>query len=233
MGRRFAPWVVKPFINIAEARAPDGALMSLHSKAEHYFLRVDGEALMATNAPESERVLAEVACEGLRGRAGVRTLIGGLGFGFTLRRTLELVGPDAVVTVGELTQTVVDWNREYLGGVCGECLNDERVRVRVADVVGLIKGAAPESLDAIMLDVDNGPNAMVAAGNAQLYGMKGLGAIRRVLKPGGRLAIWAAVRDGQFPKAFARAGFRVDVVAARAMANSKRCAHTVFVGVKE
>ncbi len=187
---------------------------------------------MATNAPESERVLAEVACEGLRGRAGVKVLIGGLGFGFTLRRTLELVGADAVVTVGELTNLIVDWNREYLGGVCGECLDDERVRVRVADVVGLIKGAAEESLDAVMLDVDNGPNAMVAAGNARLYGMKGLAAIRRVLKPGGRLAIWAAVRDGQFPKAFARAGFRVEVVAARATANAKRCAHTVFLGVK-
>jgi len=97
-------WVsMNPFINLAEARAPDGALMSLHSKGEHYFLRVNGQSLMATNAPESERVLAEVACAGLSTRKSVRVLIGGLGFGFTLRRTLELVGPDALVTVGELT----------------------------------------------------------------------------------------------------------------------------------
>ncbi|MGC1480838.1 MAG: hypothetical protein WA771_10065 [Chthoniobacterales bacterium] len=223
---------MKPFLNLAEARAPDGALMSLHSKAGHYFLRVDGEALMATNAPESERVLAEVACEGLRHQPNVRVLIGGLGFGFTLRRTLELLGPEAVVTVGELTSIIVDWNREYLGDLSGHSLDDPRVRIRVNDVVNLIKGAAEGSLDAIMLDVDNGPNAMVAAGNARLYGMKGLASIRRSLKPGGRLAIWAAVRDAQFPKAFARAGFRVDVVAARATASAKRCAHTIFLGQK-
>lgn len=226
------PHLMKPFVNLAEARAPDGALMSLHSKADHYFLRVDGEALMATNAPESERVLAEVACKGFLNRPDVRVLIGGLGFGFTLRRTLELVGADAIVTVGELTSIIVDWNRQYLTELCGDCLDDDRVRIRVADVVNLIKGAADESLDAIMLDVDNGPNAMVAAGNARLYGVKGLASIRRTLKPGGRLAIWAAVRDAQFPKAFARAGFRVEVIAARATANAKRCAHTVFLGQK-
>jgi spermidine synthase len=226
-------WVsMNPFINLAEARAPDGALMSLHSKGEHYFLRVNGQSLMATNAPESERVLAEVACAGLSTRKSVRVLIGGLGFGFTLRRTLELVGPDALVTVGELTALVVDWNREFLGGVCGECLNDPRVRVQVADIVRLIKGTDPDSLDAVMLDVDNGPNAMVQAGNAALYSPHGLAAIRKVLRPGGRLAIWASVRDVQFPRAFARAGFKVEVVEARATQWAKRCAHTVFLGAR-
>ncbi len=207
--------------------------MSLHTRAPHFFLRVNGEALMATNAPVSEEALAELACQGLRDRAGVAVLIGGLGLGFTLREVLGLVGPGAEVIVAELVPEVVDWNRTFMADVNGGLLEDPRVRVAVGDVWRAITNAKPASLDAILLDVDNGPSAVVQNANNRLYDDRGLRKIWSVLRPGGRLTIWSA-DDGEksFVRRFRRAGFAVEVVAAKAMTKSKRCAHTIFVGEK-
>ncbi len=224
---------VKPFVQLATATTADGTVMSLHTRAPHFFLRVNGEALMATNAPVSEEALAELACEGLLEKAGARVLIGGLGLGFSLREVLRLVGAGAEVVVAELVPEVVEWNRSFMADVNGGLLNDPRVKVAVGDVWAAITNAKPGSFDAILLDVDNGPSAVVQNANNRLYDDRGLRKIWNVLKPGGRLTIWSA-DDGEksFVRRFRRAGFAVEVVAAKAMTRSKRCAHTIFVGKK-
>jgi len=218
---------MKPLLTLATARTADGAELSLHKKDTHFFLRINREPLMATNAPESERVMAELACEGLSAPASV--LIGGLGFGFTLRRALELLGPETRIQVAELLPEVVAWNREFLGEVNGPLLDDPRVEIVLADVFSLIAKAPPDSYGAILLDVDNGPSPMVQKDNARLYNARGLTAITRALKPGGRAAFWSASPDRAFARRLEKAGFTVQVVPAKAYAQAKRAAHTIFV----
>ncbi len=218
-----------PFVTLAQARTPDGADLTLHERGGQYFLRVNHQPLMSTNASESEKVLAELACDRLRGKSAPRILIGGLGFGFSLRRVLELVGKDAAVHVAELLPEVVAWNREFLGPVNGSLLDDPRVEVLIGDVFQIIDKSPAEHYDAILLDVDNGPIAMVQDGNARLYQAQGFAAISRCLKTKCRVAFWSASDDKAFAKRLAKAGFTVDVVAAKAHAHAKRSAHTIFV----
>lgn len=220
---------MKPFVLLAQARTSGGAELTLHSHDTHFYLRVNRQPLMGTNASESEKVLAELACARLGGKAGARVLIGGLGFGFTLRRVLESVGADARVEVAELLPEVVKWNREHLSALNGRLLTDPRVEVRVEDVYQIIARATVGEYDAILLDVDNGPVAMVDDGNGRLYQTQGLAAITRALKPKGRAAFWSASTDPAFAKRLRKAGFRVETVAAKAYPQAKRCTHTIFV----
>jgi spermidine synthase len=220
---------MKPFLTLAQARTPEGADLTLHAHDTHFYLRVNRQPLMGTNASESEKVLAQLACDRLCGKAAARILIGGLGFGFTLRRVLELTRSDAIVQVAELLPEVVAWNREFLGAVNGLLLDDPRVEVVVEDVFQLIARAPAAHYDAILLDVDNGPVALVQNGNERLYQGRGLAAITRSLKPGGRAAFWSASQDQAFARRLAGAGFAVEVVSAKAYAQAKRCRHTIFV----
>ena len=220
---------MKPFVTLARALTPGGAALTLHSRDTHFFLRVNGQPLMATNAVESEKMLAQLACAHLRGPTPARVLIGGLGFGFTLRRVLELAGSDAIVQVAELLPEVVAWNREFLGPVNGLLLDDPRVRISIEDVFETITRAPAAHYDAMLLDVDNGPVAMVQDGNARLYQPRGFVAITRALKPGGRVTYWSAGPDDAFARRLAKAGFSVEVVPAPACARAKRRAHTIFV----
>lgn len=184
---------------------------------------------MGTNASGSEKMLAQLACDRLRGVRGARVLIGGLGFGFTLRRVLELLGKDARVQVAELLPEVVDWNREHLREVNGSLLDDPRVEISIRDVFQIISGAPAAHYDAILLDVDNGPIAMVQDGNARLYQAQGFNAITRALKPGGRVTFWSACNDQAFARRLGKAGFEVEVVPAKAYEQAKRSTHTIFV----
>ena len=220
---------MKPFLQLAQARTPEGAELTLHAHDMHFYLRVNRQPLMGTNASESEKVLAQLACARLSGKPEVRVLIGGLGFGFTLRRVLELVGTDARVQVAELLPEVVAWNREFLSTVNGLLLEDARVEVSVEDVFQVIARAPAAHYDAILLDVDNGPIAMVQDGNARLYQPQGFDAITHALKPGGRVTFWSASTDHAFAKRLNKAGFKVETVAAKAYPQAKRCTHTIFV----
>jgi spermidine synthase len=220
---------MKPFLTIAEARTADGANLSLHERDGHYFLRRNNQPLMGTRETASETVLAERACARLKGDQPVRVLIGGLGFGFSLKRVLSRLGPPAMVQVAELLPEVVAWNREYLRELNGALLDDPRVQVSIADVFQLIYRAPNGHYDAILLDVDNGPIAMVHGGNARLYQSRGLAAIMRALKPGGRVAFWSANQDTVFAKRLTLAGFTVNIVAAKAHPHARREAHTIFV----
>ena len=137
-------------------------------------------------------------------------------------------GKNAIVEVAELLPEVVEWNRQFLGAVNGLLLDDPRVRISVADVYQLISAAPAAHFDAILLDVDNGPIAMVQDGNARLYQAAGFAAITRALKPGGRVTFWSASPDQAFSKRLTQAGFTVEVISAKAYVQAKRCAHTIF-----
>lgn len=217
-----------PFLNLATARTADGAVLTLHERPPHFYLRVNGQPLMATNAATSEAALAEVACARLAAVKAPRVLIGGLGFGYTLRRVLELVKSDARVVVVELLPEVVTWNREYLQKVNGALLDDPRVQIVVEDVFQTISEAPASHFDAILLDVDNGPIAMVQDGNGRLYQKAGFSILRRALKPQGRIAFWSASPDPAFAKRLQQHGFRVAVTAAKAHAHARRSDHTIF-----
>ena len=188
---------------------------------------------MGTNAPESERMLAQLGCAGLRGKRGVRVLSGGLGFGFTLRAVLELLGEDGLVEVAELLPEVVAWNREHLAEVNGLLVDEPRVRMVQGDVYQLMAKGEAEWYDAILLDVDNGPVAMVQEGNGRMYQADGLAMIGRVLKPGGCVAFWSASGDPAFVRRLAKAGFAVRVEAVKAYAQAKRKVHTIFLGQRK
>jgi spermidine synthase len=138
-----------------------------------------------------------------------RVLVGGLGMGFTLRAALDALRPDANVIVGELVPDVVAWNREHLGHLANHPLGDPRVRIQMGDVARTIRDAA-QPWHAILLDVDNGPDAFTTPANAALYGLKGLLAIRKMLVSGGTLAVWSVENDPRFTDRLRGAGFAVD-----------------------
>lgn len=203
--------------------------MTLHTHDGNFFLRVNRQPLMGTNASSSELRLAELACQYLgRGRKS-RVLIGGLGFGFSLRRVLELVSQDSIAHVAELLPEMVQWNREFLGEVNGKLLDDPRVEISIKDVFHVIAGAPKAHYDAMLLDVDNGPIALVKDGNARLYEERGLAEIMRVLKPRGRVTFWSASQDAAFAKRLVKAGFKVEAIGAKAYEQARRNSHTIFV----
>jgi spermidine synthase len=219
---------LKPFRNLAETRTPDGSRFSLHEHDGEYFLKLNGRQLMSTTSTVSEIMLADLPCRqfGLR---PVKVLIGGLGLGFSLKRVLELTGPDAKVEVAELLPEVVAWNREFLQGVNGKLLNDKRVKVLTQDVYEVIRLAPKPSYDAILLDVDNGPTSMVQKENKRLYRRRGFDLIARALNPGGQVAFWSAVPEPDFVVALARAGFKTRAVPAKATEKSKRAQHVIYI----
>ena len=212
---------------LATCTTPDGARLTLHEHDGHHFLKVAGLQLMSTTASSSEERMAELSCAHLPPQP--RVLIGGLGFGFTLKRVLELVGADARVDVAELLPEVVAWNREFLAEVNGKLLDDPRVQVLVADVFEVIRLARPASYDAILLDVDNGPTSLVQAKNSRLYDRRGFGLIRRALKAEGRVAFWSACAEPAFPQELGRSGFHAEVFPVKPHERAKRAAHCIYV----
>jgi spermidine synthase len=218
---------MKPSELLAETVTPDGMRMTLSEHAGDYTIEVDGRALMSTRAPGSERAMAELAARELEGRERPRLLIGGLGLGFTLEAALESFPSTAAIVVVEYFRTIVDWNRKF-GFGSGEALSDPRVRVEVADVVDHLN-AADRRYDAILLDVDNGPDAWTMASNDRLYDRRGLERIRRALAPGGLLAVWSAQPSAIFEKRMVVAGFaaRSETVRSRGRKGER---HTIFIG---
>jgi spermidine synthase len=213
-----------PWERLAASSTPDGADLTLWRRGDELVVRIRGEELMSNRRFGSEEHLAEVACEGLP--SGARVLVGGLGLGFTLRRTLALVDARAEVVVAELVPELAAWLRDHLGA--GALLDDPRVRLAFGDVGGLLREAS-NAFDAIMLDVDNGPSALTSPGNRSLYSARGLAATRGALHPGGRLVVWSAGADDAFLDRLGRAGFRARVVHTRAR-RDKGPRHCLFVG---
>lgn len=218
---------MKPHLKLAETIATDGTRLSLHSHDGNFCIRVNGQELMHSAVAASECQLGELAVEGIIARP-TRILIGGLGLGFTLQAVLAKSGSDAVVEVAELFPAVVEWNRTFLAGLNGALLDDPRVKVLVEDVGSVLSRSASAAYDAIILDIDNGPTAMVQANNAGHYRTQGIQRFYRVLKPGGRAAIWSAKADHAFESRLAKAGFTVKAVPAKLYASAKRHTYTIY-----
>jgi spermidine synthase len=187
----------------------------------------NGKSLMSSRMHGSEQALAALA---LRRRQvpDASVLVGGLGMGFTLRATLDLLPEDATVVVAELVPAVVEWNRGALGTLAGHPLRDARVRVEIGDVADTLQ-SSPGAFDAVLLDVDNGPDAFTAATNARLYNDQGLAAARAALKPGGILAVWSAWEDRRFEQRLRYAGFVVDIERVRGRLKKGGPKHTIFL----
>lgn len=218
---------MKPTVTLATSKTPDGVPLVLMKHDGNHYMKVDGVPLMSTTASSSEQRMADLSCENLPSKP--RVLIGGLGFGFTLRRVLELCPSDAVVDLAELLQTVVDWNKEFLHEVNGSLVDDPRVRIHIKDVADLMTGAADQQYDAILLDVDNSPDALVQKGNFGLYTSSGILRARASLRPGGRVVYWSANEDKAFARSLGKAFDQVESVGAKAYPKAKRFTHTLFV----
>jgi spermidine synthase len=179
---------------------------TLKARGGEYLIQVDGKVLIGSRQTGSEVALAAVGCRGLPGPAP-RVLIGGLGFGYTLRAALQRLPPGAKVTVAEISAAIAEWNRGVLALLADAPLDDERVTLVVGDVAAQLK---PASWDAILLDVDNGPFAVAAKSNQALYTVKGLRRFHGALAPRGQLVVWSASADGAFEKRLEEAAFKVE-----------------------
>jgi spermidine synthase len=219
---------LKPTIKIAETLTPDGKRMVLCEHDGDFSIALDGREVMTSREYESELELARLGCDRIKERRRPKVLIGGLGLGYTLRETLELLGPEAKVVVAELLPEVVRWNREYLGQLTGHPLRDGRVVVETRDVQAVMR-ESEGVFDAIMLDVDNGPNAMTHGENAKLYGGEGIRQAMRALRKDGCLAIWSVTVDPAFEKRLRREGLHVRRFRVRAYKGSKSRSRCVWV----
>ena len=205
-----------PWKQLGSATLPGEAQpMVLWQRDTEFVIRVGAVALMASTAHGSEEVLAELACACVAAREGAHVLVGGLGMGFTLAATLAHLGPTARVEVAELVPAVIEWNRGPLAHLAGRPLDDSRVTVFAGDVAARVRAGAG-AFDAILLDVDNGPDAFTVAGNRWLYTPAGLAALYAALRPNGVLGVWSVAPDDAFTRRLERAGFAVEVQVVKA-----------------
>ena len=206
--------------------------MALFKHGRDFLMEINGQDLMHSRQPESERELARLGCAHLEGRQTPCVLIGGLGMGYTLRQALDLLGPDARVVVGELLDAVVEWNHVYFGELNGQALQDGRVELEQGDVVKLISHSRGR-FDAILLDIDNGPGAVTAASNHHLYGRQGIRACGRALRQPGCLAVWSAEPSIKFEQRLVRCGFHVNCFRVSAYKGSKSRSRFVWVASED
>ncbi len=220
-----------PRILLGTALIPDTKTeLQLFQSGDLFSIMIPGRGdLMNSRVHGSEKALAHLACEQLGARAKPRLLIGGLGMGFTLAAALKTLGPDADVVVAELVPEVVTWNRTLIGAPAGHPLADPRSKVYVGDVGVLIRQER-SGFDAILMDVDNGPEALVRRENNWLYSAAGLRATRDALRPRGVLAVWSAGPDRGFGIRLRRAGFEVREHVVRPHRPGKGPRHYVWVG---
>ena len=189
--------------------------LRLYQRDTEFSIKAGNYELMNSRLYGSEDALAKLACGKIPKHQGARVLIGGLGMGYTVRTALNELGAKAQVVVAELVPAVVKWNREFLADLAGSPLEDKRVTIHEADVAQMIQTAKGE-YNAILLDVDNGPQALIRKDNDWLYSLKGLKTAFAALQTGGILAIWSAGPDSAFARRLSQAGFELDEVRVRA-----------------
>ena len=223
---------MKPWELLGETRTPEGSDVRLTRQDNEYVILVDGKTLMSSRRHGSEDALAALACPHLRSPEEPHVLVGGLGMGFTLRATLDLLPPDATVTVVELLPAVVEWNRGPLGALAGYPIRDQRVRIEIDDVGMALRASGPARFGGILLDVDNGPTAFTASANRGLYDNAGVSAAYAALETGGVLAVWSARDDRKFEQRLRFHGFDVQVNRVRARLKKGGPRHVIFLGFK-
>ena len=217
---------------LGQAVSRDGTVLKLVRRTNEYIILADGKSLMSSLMHGSEEALATFACRRARTLEQPSVLIGGLGMGFTLRATLDILPPDAQVVVAEIVPAVVEWNRGPLGPLAGQPLEDKRVRVELDDVAVTL-GSHRGQFDAVLLDVDNGPTAFTtSSNNAGLYDDRGITAAFAALKTDGVLAVWSAREDRKFEQRLRHGRFAVEVERVRGRLKKGGPWHTIFLGHK-
>jgi spermidine synthase len=199
-------------------------------RGTEFSIRLGQNELMNSRLSGSEEALATIACERIRGRGEQRMLIGGLGMGFTLRAALAALGPTARIVVAELVPAIVVWARGPMAEIFGECLTDPRVTVCETDVRHLIRSDG--NFDAILLDVDNGPEGLTRESNDELYDMQGLSSAHSALRPGGILAVWSSGPNPKFTDRLRRAGFEVEENKVRANRSGGGARHLIWIATR-
>jgi len=222
-----------PTTLLGTANIPNnGGELRLTQRGDEFFISLKGAGgvLMSSRVHGSEVALAELGCAHIQDKENSRVLVGGMGMGFTLAAALEATSASSEVIVAELVPEVIEWNNGALGECAGRPLDDHRVTVMQGDVAELFKTRQP-TYDAVLLDVDNGPESFTHAENNRLYSGESLQAIQQTLKPGGTLTIWSAWHDPKFPLMLKKARFKVDTRTVRAH-NGKGSRHTIYLGQK-
>lgn len=221
-----------PWTHIDTAIMPDGGgELRLKQRGTEFSIMLGTIELMNNRLSGSEEALAKLSYERIQKHARPHMLIGGLGMGFTLRAALAVLPVDAKVTVGELVPAVVAWARGPMAEVFAGCLDDARVTVREGDVGRLIQSSAA-AYDAIMLDVDNGPEGLTRKANDDLYSVAGLRAARKALRPNGVLSVWSSAPDAGFTRRLREAGFAVEELSVRASTNGRGARHVIWMATK-
>jgi spermidine synthase len=221
-----------PWQHLDSALIPDnGGELRLYQRGTEFSIRADGNELMNSRVHGSEEALAELACTRIGRRRKVRVLVGGLGMGFTLAATLRSLRSDAEVVVAELVPAVVSWNRRYFAPLAAFPLDDGRVRVHERDVGDLLQQGRA-AYDAILLDVDNGPEGFTRAANDGLYNVRGLRRAASALRPEGVLAIWSAGKDRAFSERLLHTGFLVEEVTEKARGRRGGSRHHIWLATR-
>ena len=214
---------------IATAQVPGGDdPLRLIRRGSEYSIMLGANELMNSRLSGSEEAMSTLAAARIAGVAAPRVLIGGLGMGFTLRTALQAFGARASIEVAELVPEIVDWARGPMAHLHAGTLDDPRVSIHVGDVGGLIRSSAGR-FDAILLDVDNGPDGLSREGNDALYTAQGLQQARAALRPGGVLAVWSSGPDPRFTSRLRKAGFAVEEEIVRARRTGGGARHTIWL----
>jgi spermidine synthase len=222
---------VIPWLLLDKARIPGGGELRLMQRGAEFSIMLGANELMNSRLSGSEQALATLSCERIRARPNAHVLIGGLGMGFTLRAALASLGSASRVIVAELAPCVIAWARGPMAAVFDNCLADPRVSLRETDVGILIRSGAL-IYDAILLDVDNGPDGLSHDGNEALYSKAGLRAAYAALTPGGVLAIWSAGQDRGFTARLRQAGFEVEEKNVRANGARGGARHVIWLATR-
>ncbi len=221
-----------PWLQLDTARVPGADVqLRLMQRGAEFSMMLGQNELMSSRLSGSEEALATLACRRIEAVKSPHLLIGGLGMGFTLRAALAVLGSDARIMVAELVPAVIAWARGPMADIFGDSLDDPRAIIREADVVDVVR-SHDSAFDAILLDVDNGPEGLIRKANDALYDLKGLKAIRRALRPGGVLAVWSSGPNPLFSKRLGAAGFDVNEVAVRATTKRSGARHVIWFATK-
>ncbi|WP_159011692.1 spermidine synthase [Bradyrhizobium sp. S69] len=221
-----------PWLQIDTARVPGADVeLRLMRRGEEFSMMLGQNELMSSRLSGSEEALATLTCKKIEAVKRPHLLVGGLGMGFTLRAALAVLGQDARITVAELVPAVIAWAHGPMAELFGNSLTDPRASIREADVVDVIK-TSPSAFDAILLDVDNGPEALIRKANDALYDLNGLRAIRAALRPGGILAVWSSGPNIAFTKRLRAADFDVNEVGVRATTKRSGAHHIIWFATK-
>ena len=215
------------WVELAQAYTPEGDELNLRQRGYEFEIRFNGWEVMSSRSAVSEKAFAQLICEHLRGQSPW-VLIGGLGMGYTLRATLDAVSPTAYIVISELVPEIVAWNRGPLADLARRPLDDMRVEVRTDGVVEVLQ-ACTQRYDAILLDVDNGPDAVLYEPNRFLYSPAGLEMLERALALDGILGVWSADHSAGFESALGTVGMKWHKVDVNIKSNGGGLAHTIYL----